>query len=225
LSRRVDSEASDGSTVAKRFAHAVRGVFVFLPPFLVTGLWIHSYRNSFECRTVWAAANRSIYWLVTSDAGSLTVKISPGWPVDRETGLQSAWAECREFETPARIFAYRETARGIDVAKWLEGTDQLFDDEGSSTTCSGVAVVVAYPLIETIVLAAFLPALVRRGRRHLRRNRGCCINCGYDMRATPLRCPECGERSTSSTRRTTNQFVGFHSRVRMKPLIVPCQKS
>jgi hypothetical protein len=47
---------------------------------------------------------------------------------------------------------------------------------------------------------AILPALWVNRRRKLRRERrraasGLCLNCGYDMRTTPERCPECGSLS------------------------------
>jgi hypothetical protein len=47
--------------------------------------------------------------------------------------------------------------------------------------------------------ARFLPmAITHLKRRSRRRHAGCCPACGYDLRATPERCPECGRVAAAS---------------------------
>jgi hypothetical protein len=45
-----------------------------------------------------------------------------------------------------------------------------------------------------VLVFAFVPArsLVLKCRQLKRRRLGCCETCGYDLRASPSRCPECG---------------------------------
>ena len=53
-------------------------------------------------------------------------------------------------------------------------------------------------LILTIPTTALLWLTLTTRRRDRRVRDGCCPTCGYDLRATPHRCPECGTASTSS---------------------------
>lgn len=50
------------------------------------------------------------------------------------------------------------------------------------------------PLWAIVVLSSILPAILVRHNVRLRnmRRAGLCPTCGYDLRATPGRCPECG---------------------------------
>jgi hypothetical protein len=42
----------------------------------------------------------------------------------------------------------------------------------------------------------FPVSAIRAQRRADRWSQGCCVNCGYDLRATPEKCPECGAATT-----------------------------
>src|SRR5690349_12646750 len=53
-----------------------------------------------------------------------------------------------------------------------------------------------YRLMLAVLLIIFtlsiIPILTGRERRRARLRQGLCPNCGYDLRASPTQCPECG---------------------------------
>jgi hypothetical protein len=56
------------------------------------------------------------------------------------------------------------------------------------------------PLWVFVLMTAVLPAWHVIAAHHARRlsKRGLCASCGYDLRATPERCPECGTPATQA---------------------------
>jgi hypothetical protein len=69
---------------------------------------------------------------------------------------------------------------------------QLFFHPGNSGQMETVAAIV--PLWMVVAATSLLPG-VRLRKLYKSRHRQCenaCIFCGYDLRATPDRCPECG---------------------------------
>jgi hypothetical protein len=59
---------------------------------------------------------------------------------------------------------------------------------------------VKVPWWSLVLLTAAAPTigLGRAVRLRRRRRRGLCLRCGYDLRATPGRCPECGHRPAAA---------------------------
>jgi hypothetical protein len=61
---------------------------------------------------------------------------------------------------------------------------------------------IAFPLWPVFAATALLPAfwIWQKRVRQRRSLAGCCAACGYDLRATPDRCPECGTGSLHAKR-------------------------
>ena len=62
----------------------------------------------------------------------------------------------------------------------------------------GFSVIVPHWALVTTFFLAIAPFLAARWRRRSRNEAGYCATCGYDLRGTPERCPECGTEAETA---------------------------
>jgi hypothetical protein len=147
------------------------------------GLWLRSYWRTDRWRTDWhgsryvvLAANRGTFYLTwtlvdANDTGAFNISFAapPG------------------FSTTAATTDDDDESSGLSS---FLGFKWLFSDFGPmSVRTYGVPAWFLVALTATPALIAL--HRIRRRRREANR-RGLCPACGYDLRATPDRCPECG---------------------------------
>jgi hypothetical protein len=84
----------------------------------------------------------------------------------------------------------------IVLSKWNQWGFQFDSSSRPSGTPYGEHTNLSLTLPHWAVISPCLVlpavAMVRLGRFLRRRRQGLCLHCGYDLRATPERCPECG---------------------------------
>jgi hypothetical protein len=178
-------------------------------------LWVRSYRS----KTAIEFRRANALWEVSSDRGRLSLDNAPQCAMERERHTRERnrlFEECVRLDY--RAWALRDRlrgARGDDVAALeaeLTEVKALGEANRKARAANLAAPATVTPPVfrsvshATIAAATALPPIfctglfaVRRLWRHRARNGGICRNCGYDLRATPARCPECGVAPARAT--------------------------
>jgi len=154
----------------------------------VTSFWIGSYSTPFS-------SDRTSYRLASSVWGYDTVSYRAG-------ALNATWL---------RISAPRGHINADIIGKWSSSSGYYAEPDrvllpeisidhcrlgigGSWVWVEGTIVLPYWPLFfgTTALPTMWLLAALARRKMVRRARAGLCVRCGYDLRATPDRCPECG---------------------------------
>ena len=125
-----------------------------------------------------------------ADGTERALSSARGQVVFRKIWLKHPSAPTAEFRTAALSKGYRPTRSG--------GVGGFFVEDITATamlTAPNRWVTIAVPYWSIALAAAVLPAMMLRRLLRVRARRqrpNLCPACGYDLRATPERCPECG---------------------------------
>lgn len=164
-------------------------------------VWIESYRRGSGI-TMTATAPAAGWSWSSAQGHIIGTRYDPPVPLAELTA-----------ETPDRmVSATTGEAYGFSAGSRLHGPsgDRLLGlySEMRGVLFTGTtgsrfyAVGIRYRAVFWISAIGALPAVVAWGRYRIRRRLlrvGLCSNCGYDLRASPDRCPECGTRVAMAT--------------------------
>ena len=135
--------------------------------------------------------------------GELSFRRADDWPAPAPA---PSWRETESFDYNVRLgvlrfYRLRETwyhgerpSGGLSQRQRVELPHFSYGRHGWDVSFTNAALVFLLPMFATTLIT--LRVLLRA-----RRAEGTCRNCGYDLRGTPGRCPECGlvpEPATSS---------------------------
>jgi hypothetical protein len=186
---------------------------VFLPAGLSVALAVMGVRSFFRCDRLYVPI-AGVQWKVESLGAHVSVERFGGWPGGPEWGFQALPVDPRRGLTPlvsygpSSVRGYervllradgtaRVTLSPVGSVDWGSPVAPQFSarpSPGAVVSFSAVvvqswwvALLLAFPLVCRVSLV-----LRRRMAGRSRRLRGLCPACGYDVRASPSRCPECG---------------------------------
>lgn len=96
--------------------------------------------------------------------------------------------------------------RSFTFTLWQRNAAFMYQNFNAPATPQWSVRIAAAPWWFVLLMLAVLPGIqgMRLHRAHRQRQRaknGLCVNCGYDLRASPDRCPECGTAITEKAGR------------------------
>jgi hypothetical protein len=140
-------------------------------------------------RSAWAGA-LVVSWGEPHGAVGRALVVSRG-----AISLRSAWS-VRPMSLNEKTRAIEVTLARVDApgfarirTSWVPQTIAGAPLPGNFGTFQETRIALAWPLLLSAVASAWLVARAWKLRRPIP---GLCRRCGYDLRATPDRCPECG---------------------------------
>jgi hypothetical protein len=148
-------------------------------------LWVRSYRV--VDRVIWDSTRDPEYFdMCDSASGVLTVNLP--WAYRLSSVNQRGW-----YGFPANALAQRVHRQWIDRYTWHGFEWRSVGPLGQGTKPVRYRYEISVPHGLIVLCTALLPAgLLYRRLRGARDIPGRCAQCGYDLRATPDRCPVCG---------------------------------
>ncbi len=153
--------------------------------------WVRSYPARDVAGVRCASRGYHTAYALGTDRGLLAVSIFE-MPDAERAAVERALGQA--LETQRFFYVRGEPSRGPERSRWWNGlgfaveTSRLLT--GLRTSSTIVFIPMWLPLL--ITLAAPTAQLTGHLRRVRRRIKGRCPACGYDLRASPNRCPECG---------------------------------
>ncbi len=166
---------------------------------LLALLWVASYRRPLVLR---ASRTPQDVWFLDASHGRLRLmqqRVRParlnGLAIDAQT-LHTITA--RDAAGRAVLTSRDPFTRDPRNPWWFDENagNFLMDVPGPARGVANCHLGFVCVPIWFLVAAAALPAVAARavaaGRRRRRARAGLCTSCGYDLHATPHRCPECG---------------------------------
>ncbi len=182
-----------------RFVLYILAALLVLPAILSILLWVRSYRVSDDLK--WDSAKQTSGRWEHVQRGLYT---GPG----KFVYYRRPWVTYREAGHPPKtgitVDHYAPTDPATVFPSWTNGSGRFgFWSVKDFWVVGSRAVAIPFWVPTAIGVLLGIPALLlarRSAVRAHRRRYGLCISCGYDLRESKERCPECGWEIPASTK-------------------------